>query len=101
MGTGEVWLEKIGIETVLNRARVANSIVSDDALGEIVSLFREAAENPTILANLGVDLSDAIKKLPAELKDLMHIANSNWLSSIADEAQSRLLEVLHGNEVGP
>lgn len=100
IGAGEVWLEKIGIATVTNLERGANSIASDDALGEIVSLFREAGSNPTILANLGVDLADAIKKLPAELKDSIHTENSDWLRSIADEAQSRLLEVLHGSEVG-
>ena len=100
VGAGEVWLEKIGIETVTNLARSVNSIVSDDALGEIVSLFREAGANPTILASLGVDLSDAIKKLPAELKDSINAENDEWLRCIADEAQSRLLEALHGNEDG-
>lgn len=100
IGAGEVWLEKIGIATVTNLERGANSIASDDALGEIVSLFREAGSNPTILANLGVDLADAIKKLPAELKDSIHTENSDWLRSIADEAQSRLLEILHASEVG-
>lgn len=99
VGAGEVWLEKIRIETATNAVRGRNSIVSDDALGEIVSLFHEASENPTVLSTLGLDLADAMKKLPAELKDSIHPEQDDWLRSIVEESQSRLLEVLHGKEV--
>lgn len=100
VGAGEVWLEKIKLMTDTDLARGVHSFVSDDAFGEIVSLFREANSNPTMLSNLGVDLADALKKLPTELRDSIHTENEDWLRSIMDEAQSRLLEVLHGNEVG-
>ena len=95
-----IWLEKIRIETVSNLVHGVHSMVSDDAKGEIVSLFREASSDTTILANLGFDLADAMKKLPAELKDSIQTQNDDWLRSIVGEAQSRLLEVLHGKEVG-
>ncbi len=100
VGAGEVWLEKIRIETVSNSVGGVHSMVSDDAKSEIVSLFREASVDTTILANLGFDLADAMKKLPAELKDSIQTQNDDWLRSIVNEAQSRLLEVLHGKEIG-
>ena len=99
VGAGEVWLEKIKIETVPSLERGSNSVVPDDALGEIVSLFREASTDTTILTKLGLDLGDAMKKLPADLKDLIHTKHEGWLRSVVDEAQSRLLEALKGKEV--
>ena len=99
VGAGEVWLEKIKFETVPNLARGSNSVVPDDALGEIVSLFREASSDTTILTSLGLELDDAMKKLPADLKDSIHMEHEGWLRSVVDEAQSRLLEALQGKEV--
>ncbi len=98
VGAGEVWLEKIGFETATTVQRDGTFSVSDDALGEILSIFREANDNPLVLTGLGLDLSDAIKKLPAELKDSIPMEQEQWLRWIVAEAQSRLLDAMHGKE---
>ena len=99
VGSGDVWLEKIKLATEANSTVTVSSVVPDEALNEILTLFRDTEADPAILLNLGVDLSDAMKKLPAELKDLVPMENADWLRSVIDEAQSRLLQALHGKEI--
>jgi len=98
VGSGDVWLEKIKIETASNPVSGLDPLVSDDAMSEIVLLFQQAINTPSLLADLGLDLADAFKKLPAELKDAIAIESDAWHRSVLEEAQSRLLGELHGTE---
>ena len=98
VGSGDVWLEKIKIETASNLVSALDPMVSDDALGEIALLFQQANNTPSLLTDLGLDLADAFKKLPAELKDAIPIKSDEWHRSVFEEAQSRLLGELHGTE---
>ena len=98
VSSGDVWLEKIGMDTTSSVSPGVNAIVSDDAKSEIITLFQEAMSDRTVLEGLGFDLADAIKKLPAELKDSSHAQEHDWFKSIVVEAQSRLLESLHSKE---
>lgn len=98
VSSGDVWLEKIGIDTTSSVSQGVNAVVSDDAKSEILSLFQEALADKSNLEGLGFDLADAIKKLPAELKDSSLAQEHDWFKSIVVEAQSRLLESLQSNE---
>lgn len=101
VGSGDVWLEKIKIETASNLVSALDPVVSDDALGEIAVLFQQAMDTPSLLTDLGLDLADAFKKMPAELKDSLAIESEAWHRSILEEAQSRLLGELQGTEANP
>jgi DNA repair exonuclease SbcCD nuclease subunit len=101
VGSGDVWLEKIKIETASNLVSALDPVVSDDALGEIALLFQQAMDTPSLLTDLGLDLADAFKKMPAELKDSLAIESEAWHRSILEEAQSRLLGELQGTEANP
>jgi exonuclease SbcD len=101
VGSGDVWLEKIKIETASNLVPGLDPVVSDDALGEIALLFQQAINTPSLLTDLGLDLADAFKKLPADLKDTLAIESDAWHRSVLEEAQSRLLGELQGTEASP
>ena len=40
------------------------------------------------------DLSDVVKKLPADLKDAAGTEDAAWMRRVLDEAESRLLNLL-------
>lgn len=83
VSSGDVWLEKIGMDTTSSVSPGVNAIVSDDAKSEIITLFQEAMSDRTVLEGLGFDLADAeIKKLPAELKDSSHARNTTGSSRL-------------------
>ena len=64
--------------------------------GELTALFASVRSNPSRLAELGFDLSDAIRKLPAELKDTARYEDEEWIQSVLGEAESLLLSRLWG-----
>lgn len=98
VSSGNAWLEKIVMATTSLASRSGSASIADDAKQEILSLFQEAMSDPSRLEGLGFDLSDAIKKLPAELRDSSESTDHAWFQSIVAEAQSRLLDSLQLRE---
>ena len=71
----------------------------DDAMSEVVALFRQIKENSGRAAELGFQLDDLIRKLPAELKDLVRQQDEDWLSEAIAAAEPLLISRLMGTEV--
>ncbi len=90
-GKGDVWIEKLKLLTSDRPQRQIDGTVSDDAIGELISLFETARSNPDGLSDLGFDLSDIIRKLPSELKSQIPVDDPAWLTETVNSAESLLL----------
>jgi len=100
IGRGEVWIEKVKIKTTKIPTDGTSSTISDDAMGVLISLFNEVRTDPIKLEGLKFDLSDCLRKLPGELKDLLPPTDPEWIQSVIAEAESRLfLEFLNKETV--
>ncbi len=94
VGKGEIWVEKVKFRTSEPPHTTDHSPALDGAIGELHTLFSEARKEPSSLAALSFDLTDVMKKLPAELKDALRTEDPDWLRSVLNEAESRLLSQL-------
>jgi exonuclease SbcD len=94
VGKGEIWVEKVKFRTSEPAQTIGHSPTLDGAIGELHNLFTEARSAPANLAALSFDLTDVMKKLPAELKDVLRTEDPDWLRSVLNEAESRLLSQL-------
>ena len=91
VGKGDVWIEKVKINSCEPRQDSATRRLPDGAIGELTSLFEQVMRNPAELTELRFDLTDLAKKLPAELKTLAPVDSPEWIRQVIAEAESRLL----------
>jgi len=98
VGGGDIWVEKTRIRTSEPASREGISPPPDTALGALASLFQQVREDVTKLSDVGFDVSDVAKKLPAELADTVSCDDPQWLLSVIEEAESRLLAQLGDGE---
>ena len=94
-----MWIEKIKLRTTDPASRTDVGNIPDGAIGELTTLFEQTKSDPTKLAALDFDLTDVVKKLPAELKRTARPDDPEWLCSVLDEAESLLLDRLLGSGV--
>ncbi len=95
IGRGEVWIEKIKIQTA-DPVQI-NRDISDDALGEIHQLFEQMKSNPEKLAELGCDFSKVSQKIPASVKEsTLRLEDREWFNALLTEAESVLMSRLTG-----
>ena len=94
VGKGDIWVEKVKFRTSNPTLLKGSQPDLDGALGELHSLFTAARSETGTLNDLSFDLSDVMKKLPAELKDRLQTDDPAWLRSVLDEAESRLFNQL-------
>lgn len=94
VGQGAIWIEKVQFRTSSPRLTSGHQEVPDDAIGEIRSLFAQIRDQPDRMANWGLDLSDVIKKLPAELRSLVREDDPEWLAEVTAASESLLLSRL-------
>ena len=99
VGNGDVWIEKVKMQTAAPSHRTGSDQIHDGAIGELTSLFEQARTAPATFAELGFNLSDVLKKLPAELKHLTRPDDPEWMNAVLSEAESLLLNRLLGTEV--
>jgi exonuclease SbcD len=98
VGKGDVWIEKVKLRTSEPVARLAPNYIPDDAIGELTSLFELARADTSLLTELEFDVSDVVKKLPADLKTIVRPDDPEWLKEILTEAEPFLLSRLVGSE---
>ncbi|EDL62308.1 metallophosphoesterase family protein [Gimesia maris] len=95
VGGGEIWIEKIKINT--SDPASGNTEISDDALGEIHQVFAQVKANPLLLAELGCDFSKLNQKLPANVRNsALRLNDQAWLNELLTEAESVLMSRLTG-----
>ena len=94
-GSGEIWIEKIKINT--SDPAPINREIPDDALGEIHQLFAQVKANPEILEELGCEFSKLSQKIPASVKaSALRLDDQEWLNELLTEAESVLMSRLTG-----
>ncbi len=102
----DLWIEKVQLETSSLRNTHDVSLLSDDALAEMISIFDALSRDGDVLQDVGVrqeigfDIEEVIKKLPAEVRSE---EIRSWLSSAAliEQARARLLDYIHADQVAP
>ncbi len=97
-GQGEIWVEKIRLETSLPASQRETEGVSRSALNEIKALFAEASSDLSVLENWNFDGEDLVKKLPTELRALIPLDDHDWLRSRLTEAEAYLFNELLSTE---
>jgi DNA repair exonuclease SbcCD nuclease subunit len=91
---GDIWIEKLKFHTS-DPAQTSKTVrPAKDAIGELRALFAAARSDQKVLDDVKFDLTDVAKKLPPELKDRLRTDDPQWLRSVLDEAESRLLNQL-------
>jgi DNA repair protein SbcD/Mre11 len=96
---GEIWLEKVRVET---QAPVDLSLLAarDDALGGLYRFLRDTQRDPEALSQLADELSDLQRKLPPDLEDWFELTEPENLVRLVADAEQLLLPRLVGGEVG-
>ncbi len=99
IGQGELWIEKVKlVMDEQGRAPYWES-VPEGALAELAGLFSQVRSDRTLLDEAGFDLTDVLKKLPSELKDVARAEDPEWIDGVLAEAESLLFgRLLKGKE---
>lgn len=87
----QMWIEKIKFDTYESNQQQIGIADADGAIGELESLLQSIRDNPTLLTELGFDLSDLLKKLPGEVRDSLNPDSQEFFDEILTEAYSYLL----------
>jgi len=113
LGQGDVWLERVKIETMAREASLAgfDLAVREDALGQLVSQIESLTDDPSVLAPLAARFADLKKKLPAQLTEgeelaegvvrdrpLLRIDEVDYIASLLPEVKELLLARLGEGE---
>ncbi len=94
-GTDRLWLEKVQNETT-RPAQPDGSDDDDSPLLEVTAMAAELSQTTTIAEDLGIDLSDLLRKLPAELKKTIPTSDVQWWREVLRDAEAKLLSELRG-----
>ncbi len=89
-GTGELWIEKVLIQTHLPRAVADTTQWQDSAANEMAQLFLELRKNEDAASELNLDLSRLQKKIPLDLKEEWGLASEISINDYLDKAESLL-----------
>jgi len=68
LGSGNIWIEKVKIQTLLPQLSDQTEL-REGPLGELIQFVEELCVDEARLEKLGEELADLKKKLPAELKE--------------------------------
>jgi exonuclease SbcD len=95
---GQVWLERVKVETT-PPADVARLIARDDAIGGLLRTLRELPANELALAALSDELADLRRKLPADVTDDdFNLEDTAVIARLVGEVEHLLLPRLTGVE---
>jgi hypothetical protein len=98
-GEDRLWIEKVEFQTKSARTMA----VPDGPIEELRELLDQLRSDPAELAQLGEELADLRRKLPAELlsgPDAPKPADPEWLLGLLDQVQPLLLDLLLRPEHG-
>ncbi len=87
----QIWIEKIKFDTQEFNQQPIGIADTDGAIANSNHLVQAARNNPTLLTELGFDLSDLLKKLPGEVRDSLNPDSQEYFDEILTEAYSYLL----------
>jgi DNA repair exonuclease SbcCD nuclease subunit len=102
LGAGDLWLEKVLIETHRTQSE-AEALARDDAFGALLRSIRDLELDPDRLATLGEELADLSAKLPLELRtgeEPWDPRSPEALRDCLEDVRALLLERLLGREAG-
>lgn len=85
-----VWLEKILFET-RSPVDVEPIAERDDPLGQLIRSLRDTQRDPSSLEELGKELADLERKLPAELRSQFALRDPEKLAKAVAEVEKTLL----------
>ncbi len=100
-GSGEIWIEKVKMHLEPPATARRAQEMADGPLGELHALVGELRADPAKLQELGVDFTNLVHKLPAEVQGCLQVDDPDWLRAILDDAESRLFSQLRGKLVSP
>jgi DNA repair exonuclease SbcCD nuclease subunit len=89
IGAEGVWIEKVKNETTALGARQATGD-DDTPIAEVAAIVEEYSAGGATAADLGVDFSDLLLKLPHELRELINPENREWWLGTLRAAQAKL-----------
>jgi len=95
-----VWIEKIKFNTRLPISE-KDLQTGDGAMGELVRLFDEFSDQPSLLRELSDELMDLEKKMPKEFKqdpDRIRFDDKKWLISLLAQVRPMLIQRLMQKE---
>jgi exonuclease SbcD len=94
----QLWIEKVIFRTSLPVSTQNPLSSMDGPVGELQSLFSEVKSNPTVLEDLGCNLSWIRSKLPAPLQNELALEDPGWVQTLLEEAESKLIESIRGGD---
>jgi exonuclease SbcD len=115
LGQGDVWLERVKIETLAREASLAGFDLAarEDALGQLVAQIESLTDDPSVLAPLAARFEDLKKRLPAQLTEgddltdgllrdrpLLRLDEVDYIASLLPEVKELLLARLGEGEGG-
>lgn len=94
VGRGDLWIEKVILQTQAPDDATMEPSLSEGAIGELRSIFDQAKRDPAKLSEIQFDLSDAAKKLPTELRSLIDTDDPQWVATVLEQSEALLLSRL-------
>ncbi len=95
IGVDSLWVEKVKSE--VEDPGDSEAVGGDDTpVAELVSIVAELSRTLSVAENLGLDFDDLQRKLPAELKEVVNSADTDWWKGVLHEAKAKLLAELRG-----
>ncbi|MCF8079871.1 MAG: DNA repair exonuclease [Desulfobacterales bacterium] len=95
VGVNRIWVEKIRIETEPPLA--GRPLHKTGAIGELLELIEQLAEDPSARQELSAELADLDQKLPREIKDGpdgLHFDDPDWTADLLVKVQPMLIRRL-------
>jgi DNA repair exonuclease SbcCD nuclease subunit len=95
VGGGDLWIEKVKLRTT--PPTTASPLAVDGPLGELLGILEEYQSEDNQLRQLGQELAELERKLPAELKqgpDGFRLDDPAWLRGVLEQVQPLLVHRL-------
>ena len=89
-GMGELWIEKVLIQTHLPKASAGTAVWQDAAATEMAQLFHELRKSDAAALELNLDLNLLQKKIPLGLKEEWGLVSEISINDYLDKAESLL-----------
>jgi hypothetical protein len=94
----QIWIEKIKFATEEPVQQSLEEATYDEAIGELELLIGAIRNQPSLLTELGFDLTDLLKKLPSEVRQVTDLESEDAIADLLNEARAYVLGNLFSKE---
>lgn len=94
----QIWIEKIKFATEEPVQQSLEEATYDEAIGELELLVGTIRNQPSMLTELGFDLTDLLKKLPSEVRLVTDLESEDAIADLLNEARAYVLGNLFSKE---